>query len=344
MGEVDFEDLLRRQRPGMRRHALARLGDAGLADDATQEALLRAWQLRHQLDPSPALLRSLADTAARNVWRRESRHRARRHDELAADEVCDPRTHGVEELVLARERTRVVAAAVRALAPRHRRVLALSHVGDASQQALADGEGLSYPAFISVLMRARRSFRDRYREAAEQAGLLSVLAPVSRLAGRLRRRMADLDPRWAALPMAVAIAGSLGTSLVGPRASAASHPAVQLASRAEEPLPPPTEPSRPDRAGHPPTEHPGPALAAAPAPSPPSSAPPQPEARSTAVGTQPDIDVTPDSYNGSMLWITVRCDAGRVAAAQCAVLGIARGAPPQANGPSDGTTAAVPKR
>jgi hypothetical protein len=33
--------------------------------------------------------------------------------------------------------------------------------------------------------------------------------------------------------------------------------------------------------------------------------------------------VTPDSYNGSMLWITVRCDAGRVAAAQCAVLGIA---------------------
>src|SRR4029453_13340494 len=54
------------------------LGDAGLAEDATQQTFLQAWRAAGSYDPSRALgawLAGIARRAAIDIYRRDRRHR-----------------------------------------------------------------------------------------------------------------------------------------------------------------------------------------------------------------------------------------------------------------------------
>ena len=64
------------------------LGDAGLAQDATQQAFVQAWRAANSYDPTRALgpwMATIAHRAAIDVYRRERRHRS--HEDL---DVVDP--------------------------------------------------------------------------------------------------------------------------------------------------------------------------------------------------------------------------------------------------------------
>ena len=64
------------------------LGDAGLAEDATQQTFVQAWQAARSYDPSRALgawLTTIARRVAIDVYRRERRHR-----NVADIDVADP--------------------------------------------------------------------------------------------------------------------------------------------------------------------------------------------------------------------------------------------------------------
>jgi RNA polymerase sigma-70 factor (ECF subfamily) len=153
-----FRILVRRYRDRYARYAARMLGSTDAAEDAVQEAFVRAYeQLRQCRDPENFV--GWFFLILRNRCLAE-RRRGRNTTELAeAAELPSPER--TEHAVEANEERRALDAALAALTPEQREVFVLKHIEGWSYEDIARHTGLSVG---SLKMRMHRGY-DRLRES-----------------------------------------------------------------------------------------------------------------------------------------------------------------------------------
>jgi len=144
------------------------LGDRTAAQDLTQEVFLKVHRAVGTLDPGRdpwPWLATVVANACRDTWRSGAYRMGRRSDSIDGDparaDALVAREAGPELLVLARERERLVRAAIAALPESHRQIV-----------LLYEYEGLSHVEVAEVLGIEHAAARKRYSRALEALGQL----------------------------------------------------------------------------------------------------------------------------------------------------------------------------
>jgi RNA polymerase sigma-70 factor (ECF subfamily) len=147
------------------------LGDATLADDATQQTFLQAWRAAGSYDPSRALgawLASIARRAAIDVYRRERRHRGVEPID-SSDPALVTMPPSVEQLYDVWEVRRALAK----LPDQDRELIRLQHYGELTHTEIASELELPLGTVKS------RSFRAHKRLAGLLGHLRTVPEPAA---------------------------------------------------------------------------------------------------------------------------------------------------------------------
>ncbi|MEZ0396701.1 MAG: sigma-70 family RNA polymerase sigma factor [Anaerolineales bacterium] len=157
-----FGELVRRHYESVV-HVVYRLcGEAQLAEDAAQEAFLRAWINLPSFEPRASLrnwLYRIAVNAALDVLRRKSEETVEDEDML----MVSDQTPGPEEALIRREQVELLQRALQALPEASRSVLVLREYGELSYQEIANV--LDIP--IGTVMSRLNYARNRLREALQ---------------------------------------------------------------------------------------------------------------------------------------------------------------------------------
>ena len=140
--------------------ALLITGSAAAADDVVQETFLRA--LRAQVDHDRGTVAGFLGTIAFRLAVKEA-NRSRRNVELAGSDLPDHRQSALES-ILANERDRVVAEAIRSLDGDHRDVLILRFYGGHSYAEIAELLGAPLGTVKSRVFYAVKSCREVLRQ------------------------------------------------------------------------------------------------------------------------------------------------------------------------------------
>jgi RNA polymerase sigma-70 factor (ECF subfamily) len=146
------------------------LGDAGLAEDATQQTFLRAWRAAGSYDPSRALsawLAGIARRAAIDAYRRDRRHRGVEAIDSAdsADPALVTTPPSAEQIFDVWE----VRKALEKLPEQDRELIRLQHYDELTHSEIADALTIPLGTVKSRSFRAHRRL----------AGLLGHLRPES---------------------------------------------------------------------------------------------------------------------------------------------------------------------
>ena len=164
-----YGELVARYRAGVVNVVYRMCGDEFLAEEAAQEAFLRAWQHLAGYRPEHAFrtwVYRIAVNAALDVLRRDRRLTGL--DDLAeeylVEEAADP-----EETLEERERARRVRGALHALSPANRAALVLREYSGMSYAEIASTLGIPLGTVMSRLNSARSQLRK------ELVGALEVL-------------------------------------------------------------------------------------------------------------------------------------------------------------------------
>jgi RNA polymerase sigma factor (sigma-70 family) len=167
-GEVSaYEELVRRYQGIAHRTAYVITGQAAEAEDAAQQAFVKAYRALHRFDPErpfrPWLLRIVANEA-RNLLRSAGR---RSSLELAVASEPEELSPSPEQEALARERREGLLRAMDGLTEAEREVIALRYLLDLSEAEMAEVMAVARGTVKSRLSRALR----RLRTAAVEAGV-----------------------------------------------------------------------------------------------------------------------------------------------------------------------------
>ncbi|TET49814.1 MAG: sigma-70 family RNA polymerase sigma factor [Anaerolineales bacterium] len=152
-----FGDLVRLHRQGVINVVFRMCGDAALAEDAAQEAFVRAWQQIGRYEPRSPLrnwLYRIATNVAIDVLRRQ-----RQTIDVDELQLASPET-GPEARVEERERSRIVQEAVLALPPASRAALVLREYEGLSYREIADALAIPVGTVMSRLNYARNRLRE----------------------------------------------------------------------------------------------------------------------------------------------------------------------------------------
>jgi RNA polymerase sigma factor (sigma-70 family) len=151
-GPAGFDRVYRAERSAVQRHLTYLTGDRSLAEDLTQEAFGRLYEIgaedRAALRNPRAWLLRVASNLAYNHFRGETRRTAR---EIRAGIAATADTEDILDVRLA----------LQELDPRDRAVLMLRHSGF-SYAEIADAVGLAAGSVGTTLARAQRRFREVY--------------------------------------------------------------------------------------------------------------------------------------------------------------------------------------
>jgi RNA polymerase sigma-70 factor (TIGR02960 family) len=178
LDEARFTELSERHRRELQVHSYRMLGNLEQAEDAVQEALLRAWKGRASFDGGPAArawLYRIVTTTCLDILRTErSRGTAARTDGLNAESIADvpwlqpcpdallDAAGGPEEAAIRRETVELAYLAVIQLLPaRQRAVLLLRDVQGYPAAETARLLGLTVASVTSALQRARATIAER---------------------------------------------------------------------------------------------------------------------------------------------------------------------------------------
>lgn len=168
-----FEALVRRYQDDAFRAAYLILRDAAEAEDAAQEAMVKAYRaigrFREGSSFRPWLLKVVVNQSLTQV---KSRSRRDRLAETAGREA-DPAFHTIDETVISRERARAIWSALDALKEHERVVVYLRYFLALPERELADYLGVAPGTVKSRLHRALAHLREviarRYPELAQEA-------------------------------------------------------------------------------------------------------------------------------------------------------------------------------
>lgn len=153
----NFSDALVAQLPGLRRYAMALVGNAALADDLVQDCIERALGQEAQLR-EPERLGGWLRRILHNLYIDEIRRGKRRGREHDITELADhlelsapaPDNSAMREFI----------QAVNRLSLEHRQILLLVSVEELSYREIADELGIPLGTVMSRLARARERLRD----------------------------------------------------------------------------------------------------------------------------------------------------------------------------------------
>ncbi len=175
-GEAPQEQLARLLesfRPDLMRFAFWLVRDRMVAEDVVQETMLRAWRARSELRDSTATRSWLLTIVRREYARLHERKRlptidvdeciARQDVELAFDDV-DPRVEDLRRAILV-------------LPDEYREPLVMQVLGGFTTAEIASELGLSLPAVLTRLFRARNKLRDQFGLAAATGSAPAADAP-----------------------------------------------------------------------------------------------------------------------------------------------------------------------
>ena len=152
-----FGELVRRHREGVANVVYRMCGDANLAEDAAQEAFIRAWQHLPSYRPRSPFrnwVYRIATNAALDALRRE-----RETVDVDTLSLASP-YEGPEATVERGERGERVRWAVLALPPASRAVLVLREYEDLSYREIADTLAIPIGTVMSRLNYARNRLRE----------------------------------------------------------------------------------------------------------------------------------------------------------------------------------------
>jgi RNA polymerase sigma-70 factor, ECF subfamily len=148
--------------PRVYQFALRLTGDVHLADDVTQETLLRAWDRRGQLRESQSARAWLFQIAA-NVWRDHCRRSVLRDGRRREAPEQATRDGGPARQAEVRDDVRLVLEALDRLPPRQREVLYLAACEEMPLAEIAEVLEISTDAAKASLSAARKQMRERLR-------------------------------------------------------------------------------------------------------------------------------------------------------------------------------------
>ena len=158
-----FDLLASRYMLRLRRAALRVLGDPAAAEDAAQDALLRAWMRAATYDRKQASVATWLHRIAVNAA--IDRVRAARPTTQVPDTLLDPAV--TADMVLAgRERQAILAEAMASLPARQRQAISLTYEEGWSGQDAARALSISTRALEGLLHRGRKLLR-AYMEARD---------------------------------------------------------------------------------------------------------------------------------------------------------------------------------
>jgi RNA polymerase sigma-70 factor (ECF subfamily) len=152
-----FGELVRRHREGVVNVVYRICGDTNLAEDAAQEAFIRAWQHLPNYRPRSPFrnwVYRIATNAALDALRRE-----REVVDIDALPLASP-DEGPEDAAAGEERRECVRQAVLALPPASRTVLVLREYEGLSYREIADALGIPIGTVMSRLNYARNRLRE----------------------------------------------------------------------------------------------------------------------------------------------------------------------------------------
>ena len=155
-----FTELVRRHYPGVVGVVYRMSGDAGLAEEAAQQAFLQAWLHLPSYQPRRPLrswLYRIAINAALDALRRAPQVETQDLDSLP---MPDPRPDP-EQRLEAGERAALVQQAVMSLPPASRAVLVLREYEDLSYREIAETLGIQLGTVMSRLNYARGVLREK---------------------------------------------------------------------------------------------------------------------------------------------------------------------------------------
>ena len=154
-----FRTLAERHTGAALRLARRILGNAAMAEDVVQDALLRVWINAPRWRPEAAFrtwLYRIVVNLCLNARRRAS-HLPLEAAELVADAAPAP-----DEQLRLDERDRRLAAAIDALPPRQRAAVTLTYQEGLSNADVAEVLDTSVSSVETLLVRARRALRDTF--------------------------------------------------------------------------------------------------------------------------------------------------------------------------------------
>lgn len=153
-----YGELVRQYHPGVVNVVYRLCGDADLAQDAAQDAFLKAWLNLPSFRPGTSLrnwLYRIAVNAALDVIRRNAKTATAPLDDLP---LADPQT-GPEFAHLQNERARVVQNAILALPEASRAVLVLREYGELSYHEISSTLNIPLGTVMSRLNAARAQLK-----------------------------------------------------------------------------------------------------------------------------------------------------------------------------------------
>jgi len=194
--EQAFGDLVAAHRAELIAHCYRMLGSYHDAEDAVQDALLRAWRALPDFEGRSSVrswLHAIVTNTAIDIARRRARRElvpsaafasgagsgALTDEPTWLEPFPDQMLGDIEQSPEARYEVReslelAFVVALQHLPPRQRAVLILREVGGFSAQELADQLGTSVPAVNSALQRARAAVQDLLPAHSQQATLSSL--------------------------------------------------------------------------------------------------------------------------------------------------------------------------
>jgi RNA polymerase sigma-70 factor (ECF subfamily) len=156
------------------------LGEPAEAEDAAQEAFLKAYRGLHRYDPERRFGSWCLSVAAHECI---DRLRRRRQPTVALDavdkEVAFPdAAPGPESMLIRRDQEQRVGELLKRLSPLDRAILTLKYWYDMPLEEIAEDLGLTTSAVKSRLHRSRRELAERYLESASLEPLRGELSDV----------------------------------------------------------------------------------------------------------------------------------------------------------------------
>ncbi len=154
------------------------LGNAEEAEDAAQEAFLRAYARLHQYDPGHKFSTWLFSIANHHCI---DRLRKRRATLVSLEDspliyTLESETARPEDHLLAQERSQEIQGLLDQLEPDYRTPLVLRYWHEYSYQEIADMMGISLAAVKSRLFRARQKLAESYASSGATASPIGLAA------------------------------------------------------------------------------------------------------------------------------------------------------------------------
>ncbi len=188
-----FDELYSIYKGRVFRFCKSRLGDTDDAEDATQEAFVRAWRSLKNLDGEKRFypwLSVIASHICTDVIRARSRNETRGGSLDFAAVDPDP-----SETVVRSQNQEFVHVALGRLSDRHQRVLQMREVNELTYEEIANAEGVRISTVESLLFRARQALKREIQFVVGpegRGGFAAMLIPLFR---KLKEGLAKLNAK-----------------------------------------------------------------------------------------------------------------------------------------------------